>query len=117
MNIQIIGTKSCQDTRKAERYFKERRIPYQFRDLKEKGLSEKELNRIAQKVDPDDLLDREGKQFKKRQMEYMVFDTKEELLEDPLLLKTPIVRNGKYEVAVGHQPDRWQQWIDEADES
>jgi len=113
MNIQIIGTKSCQDTRKAERFFKERRISYQFRDLKEKGLSRGELNRILQKYDADDLLDRESKQFKKRQMEYMVFNTEEELLEDPILLKTPIVRNGKHQVAVGHQPEHWQHWIDE----
>lgn len=113
MNIQIIGTKSCQDTRKAERFFKERRIPIQFRDIKEKGLSEGELRNITQQVNPDDLIDEEGKQYKKRNMEYMVFDPEEELLEDPLLLKTPVVRNGKHKVTVGHQPDVWEEWVND----
>ena len=115
MNIQIIGTKSCQDTRKAERFFKERRIPIQFRDLKEKGLSQGELNRITQKYDADNLIDTESKAYRKKQMEYMVYDAEEEILEDPLLLKTPIVRNGKHKVVVGHAPDVWQQWVDEAE--
>ncbi len=113
MNIQIMGTKSCQDTRKAERFFKERRIPYQFRDLKEKGLSKGELNRITQKYDADDLIDTDSKSFKKRQMEYKVYDATQEILEDPLLLKTPIVRNGKHKVVVGYRPEIWQEWIDE----
>lgn len=115
MNIQIIGTKSCQETRKAERFFKERRIDYQFRDLKEKGLSQGELNNITQQVDPDNLIDENSKPYQKRNMEYMVFDPVEEILEDPLLMKTPVVRNGKHTVAVGHQPDVWQTWIDEAE--
>jgi len=53
MNIQIIGTKSCSDTRKAERFFKERRVHIQFRDIKEKGLSEGEVRNITQHIDPD----------------------------------------------------------------
>ncbi len=113
MNIQIIGTKSCSDTRKAERFFQERRVPIQFRDIKEKGLSEGEVRNITQHIDPDDLVDPESKQYKKRNMEYMVFDPVEEILEDPLLLKTPIVRNGKHKVTIGHQPEVWQQWVDE----
>jgi len=115
MNIQIIGTKSSAESRKAERFFKERRIPFQYRDLKEKGLSQGELNNITRRVDPEDLIDTEGKEYKKRNMEYLVFDPVEEILEDPLLLKTPIVRNGKHKVTVGHQPKVWQQWIDEED--
>ncbi len=112
MNIQIIGTKSCADTRKAERFFKERRVPIQFRDIKEKGLSPGELNNITQHIDPEDLIDTEGKHYKKRNMEYMVYDPVEELLEDPLLLKTPVVRNGKHKVTVGHQPEVWEQWVE-----
>ena len=112
MNIQIFGTKKCKDTQKAERFFKERNIPVQFRDLAQKGISEGELNNIKQFYDVDDLLDREGKQFKKRNLEYMVFNTEEELLEDPLLFRTPIVRYNRNAV-VGLEPDKWKEWADE----
>lgn len=109
MNIQIIGTKSCNDTKKAERYFKERRIPFHFRDLNEKGLSKGELENIIRKIPLEDLLDKEGKQYKKRNLQFMVFNLEEELLNDPLLLKTPIVRNGT-EVTIGYQPEVWKNW-------
>lgn len=111
MNIQIIGTKNCSETRKAERYFKERRIPFHLRDLYEKGLAKGELENITRVIPIEELIDREGKQFKKRNMQFMVFNIEEELLNDPLLLKTPIVRNGK-EVTVGYQPDVWKKWND-----
>jgi len=110
MNIQIIGTKSCNDTRKAERFFKERRIQYHFRDLTEKGLTKGELENIKAKIPLEDLINREGKQFKKRNLQFMVFDIEEELLNDPLLIKTPIVRNGK-EVTIGYQPEIWKTWL------
>ena len=110
MNIQLIGTKNCNETRKAERYFKERRIPFHFRDLTEKGLAKGELENITRVIPIEELIDREGKQFKKRNMQFMVFNIEEELLNDPLLLKTPVVRNGK-EVTVGYQPDAWKMWI------
>lgn len=110
MNIQIFGTKKCSDTKKAERFFKERRIQIHFRDLNEKGISKGEFNNINAKISIDDLIDTEGKQYKKRGLEYMVFDKEEELLEDPLLFKTPIVRNGK-EVTIGYVPDVWKSWI------
>lgn len=109
MNIQIIGVKSCSDTRKAERYFKERRIQFHFRDLNEKGLAKGELENIIRVIPLEELIDREGKQFKKRNLQYMVFDIEEELLNDSLLLKTPIVRNGK-EVTIGYRPTIWASW-------
>jgi arsenate reductase (glutaredoxin) len=109
MNIQIIGTKSCSDTRKAERYFKERRIPFHFRDLTEKGIAKGELENITRVFQLENLIDREGKEFKKRNLQYMIFDLEEELLTDSLLLKTPIVRNGK-EVTVGYTPEVWKNW-------
>ena len=112
MNIQIIGVKSCSDTRKAERYFKERRIPFHFRDLNEKGMAKGELENIIRVIPLDELIDREGKQFKKRNLQYMVYNIEEELLNDSLLLKTPIVRNGK-EVTVGFEPEVWKMWINE----
>ena len=109
MNIQIIGVKSCSDTRKAERYFKERRIQFHFRDLNEKGLAKGELENILRVIPLEELIDRGGKQFKKRNLQYMVFDIEEELLNDSLLLKTPIVRNGK-EVTIGYRPTIWASW-------
>ena len=110
MNIQIIGTKGCNETKNAERFFKERRIPFHFRDLYEKGLTKGELENISHVIPFDELIDREGKQYKKRNMQYMVFNIEEELLGDPLLLKTPIVRNGK-EVVLGFKPDEWKKWL------
>jgi arsenate reductase-like glutaredoxin family protein len=111
MNVQIIGTRGCSDTRKAERFFKERRVVFQFRDLNEKGLAKGELENITRVIPVEDLIDRDGKQFRKRNLQYMVFETGEELLNDPLLLKTPIVRNGK-EVTLGYRPDIWKKWKD-----
>ncbi len=111
MNIQIIGTKKCKETQKAERYFKERKIPFHFRDLTEKGLTKGELENITRVIPIDDLIDRESKRFKDRGMQFMIFDIEEELLNDPLLFKTPIVRNERF-VTVGFQPDVWKEWIE-----
>jgi len=110
LNIQILGTKKCSDTRKAERFFKERNVKFHFRDLSEKGVSKGELENIKRVYDVEDLIDREGKQFKKRNLSYMVFDVENELLEDPLLFKTPIVRNGG-KATIGYEPDVWKEWI------
>ena len=109
MNIQIFGTKKCSDTKKAERFFKERIIQFHFRDLTEKGISKGELENISRTIALDDLIDTESKQYKKRGMQFMVFDMEEKLLEDPLLIKTPIVRNGK-DATVGYKPDVWKNW-------
>ncbi len=110
MNIQIIGTKKCSDTRKAERYFKERRIQYQFRDLTEKGISKGELESIKRSISVENLLDKNGKEFKKRNLQFMVYNLEEELLNDPLLLKTPIVRNGNT-ATIGYVPETWKNWL------
>ena len=112
MNIQIIGTRKCRDTQKAERFFKERRIPYHFRDLLEKGISKGELENIKQAIPLEELIDKEGKQFKKRGLEYMVYDIEIELLEDSLLLQIPIVRNGRL-ATVGYKPGVWKEWTKE----
>jgi len=112
MNIQIIGTKKCKDTQKAERFFKERAIKYYFKDLTESQLSPGELKNISQVIPLEDLIDKESKQYKKRGLQFMVFNIETELLEDPLLLKTPIVRNGK-KVTIGYQPEVWARWLKE----
>lgn len=109
MNIQIFGTLKCRDTKKAQRYFKERRIPFQFVDLARKGLSRGELNGIGAAVGLDNLIDREGRAYEERNLKYIIHDVAEQLLGDPRLLKTPIVRNGRA-TTVGYQPDQWKEW-------
>ena len=109
MNIQIFGTRKCQETRKAERYFKERRIPFQFIDLTQKGLSKGELNSVKNAVGLENLIDASGKEYQRRNLKYLVHDVEEELLADALLFKTPIVRNGP-RATVGYMPEVWQTW-------
>ena len=110
MNVQIFGTKKCQDTRKAERFFKERALKYQFIDLTEKGLSKGELKSVQSSIPIENLIDTAGKQYQKRNLKYLVHNIEEELLSDPLLFKTPIVRNGS-KATVGYQPEVWNDWI------
>lgn len=110
MNIQIVGTKKCQDTRKAERYFKERKIPFQFIDLTVRGLSKGELGKVRAAVGGlENLIDKTGKEYDKRNLKYLVHNVEEMLLTYPLLLKTPVVRNGA-KATVGYCPDSWACW-------
>jgi len=109
MNIQIFGIKKSSDTRKAERYFSDRRILYHFRDLNEKGISKGELENIKQAIPLEELIDKEGKQFQKRNLSFMIYDIEEELLNDPLLFKMPVVRKGKL-ATVGYKPEIWNSW-------
>ena len=110
MNVQIFGRRDCSDSRKAERWFKERRIPFQFIDLKIKGLSPRELETVAHAAGWENLLDRESKRFLEKGLAFMTpARIPQVLLADPLLLKTPIVRNGR-EATVGMQPEIWLEW-------
>lgn len=109
MNVQIFGTKKCQDTRKAERYFKERAIPYHFVDLTVRGLSKGELDKVKATVGIENLIDKSGKEYAKRNLKYIGHDVMEMLLSYPLLLRTPIVRNGA-KATVGYCPDIWKLW-------
>ncbi len=109
MNIQIFGIKKSRDTRKAERFFSDRRIPYHFRDLNEKGISKGELENIKQAIPLEEIIDKEGKQFQKRNLSFMIYDIEEELLNDPLLFKMPVVRKGKL-ATVGYKPEIWNSW-------
>ena len=112
MNVQIFGTSKCFDTKKAQRYFKERGVKFQYIDLKEKGLSKGEYSSIKQAVggfenmlninckDKDTLV----------LLQYMSDDDKDDkVLENQQVLLTPIVRNGK-KATVGYQPDVWKGW-------
>lgn len=112
MNIQIFGTKKCSDTRKAERYFKERRIKYQMIDMKEKGMSRGEFSSIMRAVGgADNLIDEKSKDADLLALlKYLTDEDKlEKIFENQHIIKTPIVRNGK-SAAVGYQPDTWKGW-------
>ena len=109
MNIQIFGTKKCRDTQKTERYFRERRIVYHFVDLAEKGLSKGELEKVKAVVGLEALLNRNGKEYSRLNMQYIVQNREEMMLKHPMLLNTPIVRNGP-QATVGYCPDIWRDW-------
>ena len=108
MNIQIFGLNKCFDTKKAQRYFKERSIKFQFIDLSQKSMSRGELNSVLANVDSlDDLINEKSKSFEKSFIKYVPYEAKiEKLLENGELFKTPIVRNGK-QSTVGYCPDIW----------
>ncbi len=112
MNNQIFGTKKCNNTKKAQRFFKERGFKFQFIDLNEKGMSKGELRSVSGSIPLEELIDREGKEYKKRNLEYIGHNVEEILLEVPQLFKTPIVRNGKT-ATLGNNPDKWKEWIKE----
>ncbi len=108
--IQVIGTHDSADTRKAERFFKERRVPMAFVDLEERPLSPGELENIARSVGAEQLLDRESKAYIRSGLAYQVIDPIEAALKDPLLLKMPIVRRGR-EATLGYCPEIWKTWL------
>ena len=110
MNIQIFGLKKCKDSQKAERFFKERRIQTHFCDLNVKNISKGELNAVVRVIPLENLIDTNSKQYEKKNLKYIVHDIAEVLLEDPLLIKTPIVRFGT-KITVGYCPDVWGDWI------
>lgn len=112
MNIQIFGTKKCFDTKKAERYFKERGVKYQLIDLLEKGMSKGEFQSVKQAVKGiEEMINPDCKD--KDLLALICYtvqeDIEEKILENPKVLKTPIVRNGKA-ATIGYQPDIWKTW-------
>ena len=112
MNIQIFGTKKSNDSKKAERFFKERGIRYQFVDMKEKGLSRGEFQSVLQAVGGLESLIDPGCKDKDLLLMIKYFaeeDRAQKVLENQSVLKQPIVRNGKQATA-GYQPDVWKGW-------
>lgn len=112
MNIQIFGTKKSQDTRKAERFFKERGIRYQFVDMKEKGLSKGEFESVKKALGGLDNMIDQG--CKDRDLLALITwiaeeDRAQKVLENQSVLKIPIVRNGRQATA-GYQPEVWKTW-------
>ena len=110
MNIQIFGTKKNFDSKKAERYFKERGIKYQFIDMKEKGLSKGEFQSVCQAIGGyNKLIDTDCKD-KDLLVTYIAEEDKaEKILENQSIIKVPVVRNGK-QATVGYQPEIWKNW-------
>lgn len=109
MNIQIFGKSKCFDTKKAERYFKERRIKYQYIDILRYGMSRGELTAAKNAAGLSALIDESAADYPL--MQYLAYDADrfEKLFEDPSLIRTPVVRNGK-QATVGYQPDVWKDW-------
>lgn len=109
MNIQIFGKSKCFDTKKAERWFKERRISFQSIDLVKYGISPGELKSVTSAVGLEALIDQ--KHPDAPLLNYLAYDADkaEKLLDNPRLLRTPIVRNGK-QATVGYCPEVWENW-------
>jgi arsenate reductase-like glutaredoxin family protein len=114
VNVQIFGFQDCQDTRKARRFFAERRIAVHFVDLEERPASKGELRRFAERFGPAAVVDKGSATYKAMGLR-VALDSPQRLLEralaEPRLLRTPLVRNGG-KVTVGHTPDEWQAWVD-----
>ena len=109
MNIQIFGTSKCFDTKKAQRYVKERRVKFQLVDLSKYGISRGELTSVKNALGLDALIN--SKHPDAPLLTYLAYDADklEKLLDDPRLLRTPIVRNGR-QATVGYCPDVWKTW-------
>ena len=109
MNIQIFGKSKCFDTKKAERYFKERRIKYQFVDVIKFGMSRGELTSVKNAVGLEKLIDENDQDYPL--IQYLASDEAklEKLFEEPYLIKTPVVRNGR-QATVGYCPEIWKDW-------
>ncbi|MBR6940172.1 MAG: ArsC family transcriptional regulator [Clostridia bacterium] len=112
MNIQIFGLNKCFDTKKAQRYFKERNIKFQFIDLSQKSLSRGELNSVLSNFNSlEDLINEKSKYYEKSFIKYVAGDEAkiEKLLECGELFRTPVVRNGKA-ATIGYCPEIWKTW-------
>ena len=112
MNIQIFGTKKDFDSKKAERYFKERNIKFQFIDMKEKGLSKGEFQSVCKAVGGvEKLIDEKCKDKDLLALVKYIADEQnaEKIFENQKVIKLPIVRNGKL-ATIGYQPDVWKRW-------
>jgi arsenate reductase-like glutaredoxin family protein len=114
VNVQVFGFTDCQDTRKAQRFFAERRIPVHFVNLAERPAAKGELRRFAERFGPAALIERGGARYRALGLR-VSGDSPQRLLDraltDPRLLRTPLVRNGG-KVTIGAAADDWQAWVD-----
>ena len=112
MNIQIYAHKRDFDVQKAERYFKERRISYQFVDLNRHAMGMRELMAVKAQVGLGAMIDAGSKAYQEHYIGHLTGEQAilEALCGNPKLLKAPIVRNGRF-ATVGYAPDVWEAWI------
>jgi arsenate reductase-like glutaredoxin family protein len=113
MEVQIFGLKKSPDTRKALRFFAERRIKVHFVDLAERAASIGELRRFAQKFGVESLLDRSGRRCQDLGLtaaRYSEDHWLEKLADEPGLLRIPLVRNQQH-LTIGSAEDTWKQWV------
>ncbi|MCL2456158.1 MAG: ArsC family transcriptional regulator [Defluviitaleaceae bacterium] len=111
MNIQIFGKNKCFDTKKAQRYFKERKIKFQFVEINKFGLSKGEYQSVKSAVGGiDALIDENSDEYERQFIKHIAREQIEErLVENPGMFKTPIVRNGKF-ATIGYKPEVWETW-------
>jgi len=113
VDVQIFGIQKSADTRKALRFFKERRVGVHFVDLKIRAASKGELTRFAQRFGVESLLDRESKRFQALGLRTASYSEKkwlELLAEEPLLLRMPLVRSQNL-LSVGAAEEAWKEWV------
>ena len=112
MTIQIFGKRKCFDTKKAERFFKERGVRFQSVDLPRYGMSRGELCKVKHALGLEAMLDPKAKDYPLVKYLAGEEDKVEKLLENPSLLRTPIVRSGE-KATVGYAPEVWKQWLEQ----
>lgn len=117
MEVQVFGTKKCADTRKAQRFFSERRVKMHFVDLQQRPASPGELRRFAERFGVAALIDRDGKRFLQQGLAHAHLSDDRwlaRLADDPQLLRTPLVR-WKQKLTIGFAPEVWEEWLAAAD--
>jgi len=113
LEVQVFGTRKCQETRKALRFFAERRVKTHFMDLQVRAASLGELRRFAQKFGVAALVDRAGKRFAELGLRSAALSDErwlERLADDPMLLRTPLVR-AQHRLTIGPAEASWKEWL------
>ena len=113
MEVQIFGTKKSADTRKAQRFFAERRVKVHFVDLAERAASPGELRRFAQKFGVQALVDRDSRRFAELGLRHTTYSDErwlDKLADEPLMLRQPLVRF-QHKLTVGLAEDEWKSWV------
>jgi arsenate reductase-like glutaredoxin family protein len=111
--VQIFGTRKSQATRAAERFFKERRVAFQFVDLAQRPMAPAEIKRFVDRFGLQNLIDREGKPFDASGLKYMRVsdsDLMAKVEREPMLLCLPLVRSGT-NLSVGQDEQAWKEMI------
>lgn len=115
LSVQIFGLKGSQETRAAERFFKERRVAIHFVDLKQKPMAPGEIKRFVERFGLSGLVDTEGKAYSDSGMKYLKLSDSEWLgrfEKDPKLLRLPLVRGGK-RLSIGQDEESWKAMVDD----